>query len=123
MDDRSFLGLRATPDPTRWQLPVVRGITVPERFLFGGCGLAAAVSAARRRRRSERSTIRPRDDFANEPSPLNAVMGGGATTVLIQSQCLLRVVGHVGLIDDGTAFSGVEDALAGRPVTLRCFAL
>ncbi|MBA2496451.1 MAG: lipase [Acidimicrobiia bacterium] len=53
----------------------------------------------------------------------NAAMGGGATNVLIQSQCFFRVVGHVGLIYDGTAYSGVEDALAGRPITLRCFAL
>lgn len=53
----------------------------------------------------------------------NATMQDGATNVRIQSQCWLRVVGHLGLITDGTVYSGVSDALAGRPVTLSCWAL
>ncbi len=52
----------------------------------------------------------------------NAAMQDGATNVLIQSQCWFRWVGHVGLILDGTAYSGVRDALAGQPVTLECWA-
>jgi triacylglycerol esterase/lipase EstA (alpha/beta hydrolase family) len=53
----------------------------------------------------------------------NATMRDGATNVRVQSQCWLRVVGHLGLIVDGTVYSGVSDALAGRPITLNCFAL
>ena len=53
----------------------------------------------------------------------NATMQDGATNVRIQSQCWARVVGHLGLIVDGTVYSGVQDALAGRPITLNCFAL
>jgi triacylglycerol lipase len=53
----------------------------------------------------------------------NATMRDGATNVRVQSQCWLRVVGHLGLIVDGTVYSGVQDALAGRAITLNCWAL
>lgn len=45
MDAREFLGLQSTRDPHRWLLPVGRKLTVRDGFLFGGCGLAAAVTA------------------------------------------------------------------------------
>ena len=45
MDSRDFLGLEATHNRFRWKLPVTRGIAVSGGFLFGGCGLAAAISA------------------------------------------------------------------------------
>jgi acyl-CoA thioesterase len=45
MDVREFLGLRATHNPHRWYLPVEEGILTRGGFLFGGCGLAAAVAA------------------------------------------------------------------------------
>jgi acyl-CoA thioesterase-2 len=46
MDAREFLGLRSTHNPHRWVLPVVPGICVRHAgFLFGGCGLGAAVTA------------------------------------------------------------------------------
>jgi len=54
----------------------------------------------------------------------NATLYDGATNVLIQSQCWLRVVGHVGLILDGTVYSGVRQALAGQTaIRLNCWAL
>jgi len=53
----------------------------------------------------------------------NAALRDGATNVLIQSQCPLRVVEHVGLALDGTVYDGVHDALLGRPVQLNCFAV
>jgi triacylglycerol esterase/lipase EstA (alpha/beta hydrolase family) len=53
----------------------------------------------------------------------NATMQDGATNVRVQSQCWARVVGHLGLIVDGTVYSGVSDALAGRSITLNCWAL
>lgn len=40
-----FIGLEATHNPHRWILPVTERLSVQERFLFGGCGLAAAVGA------------------------------------------------------------------------------
>lgn len=45
MDARTFLGLEATHNPFRWILPVTTGISTPGGFLFGGCGLGAAIAA------------------------------------------------------------------------------
>jgi triacylglycerol lipase len=53
----------------------------------------------------------------------NATLNDGATNVKVQSQCWLRVVGHLGLILDGTVYDGVRDALQGGPVRMNCFAL
>ncbi|MET9227804.1 alpha/beta fold hydrolase [Lentzea sp. NPDC003310] len=51
----------------------------------------------------------------------NARMGDGATNVRVQSQCPYRAVVHLGMPFDGTVYSGVQDALQGRPVELDCF--
>lgn len=53
----------------------------------------------------------------------NATLQDGATNVLIQSQCPLRVVDHIGLPLDGTTYSGITDALRGAPITLNCLAV
>ena len=53
MDASEFLGLRATTDPLRWRLEVVPGVCTDGLFLFGGCGLGAAIEAL------ERATDRP----------------------------------------------------------------
>ncbi len=45
VDVREFLGLQSTHNPHRWVLPVVPSISTRGNFLFGGCGLAAAVAA------------------------------------------------------------------------------
>jgi triacylglycerol lipase len=48
---------------------------------------------------------------------------GNATNVTIQDQCPLRVVEHITLLDDATAYSGIRDALADRPITFDCLDL
>ncbi|MFC5287351.1 esterase/lipase family protein [Actinokineospora guangxiensis] len=53
----------------------------------------------------------------------NAAMGDGAENVLVQNQCPLRAVAHVGMALDGTVYDGVRDALGGQAVRLNCFAL
>jgi acyl-CoA thioesterase len=53
MHASEFLGLRATHNPMRWVLDVVPGICTDEQFLFGGCGLGAAIEAL------EQTTGRP----------------------------------------------------------------
>jgi acyl-CoA thioesterase II len=53
MDARAWLGLQPTHNPMRWYLPVVPGISAGGSFLFGGCGLGAAIEAM------EGSTGRP----------------------------------------------------------------
>jgi acyl-CoA thioesterase len=45
MDARQWLGLEPTHNPNRWYLPVVPGISTGGGFLFGGCGLGAAIAA------------------------------------------------------------------------------
>ncbi|NLA34484.1 MAG: thioesterase family protein [Actinobacteria bacterium] len=53
MDAVEFLGLQPTHNPNRWILPIVPGIATAGRFLFGGCGLGAAITAL------EKTTGRP----------------------------------------------------------------
>jgi triacylglycerol esterase/lipase EstA (alpha/beta hydrolase family) len=48
---------------------------------------------------------------------------GNNQNVLVQSPCFLRVVGHIGLPLDGTVYSGIQDALAHRSISLNCFAV
>ena len=48
MHASEFLGLRATHNPMRWVLDVVPGICTDDQFLFGGCGLGAAIEALQR---------------------------------------------------------------------------
>ena len=45
MDSRAFLGLEQTHNQFRWTLPVEPHLCTSAAFLFGGCGLAAAISA------------------------------------------------------------------------------
>jgi acyl-CoA thioesterase II len=45
MDSRAFLGLRSSHNPYRWSLPITPGLITGGGFLFGGCGLGAAISA------------------------------------------------------------------------------
>ena len=53
---------------------------------------------------------------------LNAA-DGNITNRALQSQCFLRIVGHLGLIVDGAVYSGVRVALEKQPITFSCFAL
>jgi acyl-CoA thioesterase-2 len=45
MDSRAFLGLQPSHNPFRWHLEVVPKLSTHSGFLFGGCGLGAAISA------------------------------------------------------------------------------
>jgi acyl-CoA thioesterase len=45
MDARAFLGLEPSHNQFRWSLPIRRHVCSSAGFLFGGCGLAAAISA------------------------------------------------------------------------------
>lgn len=68
------------------------------------------------------TTIRTTFDELVRPVD-NATLFDGATNVHVQNPCFARVVGHVGLILDGTVYSGIRTALAGGPVRLSCFAV
>ena len=74
MDASEFLGLRATHNPMRWVLDVVPGICTDDQFLFGGCGLGAAIeelgvilrATARRNKRKKPGTF----ELLNDPELL-----------------------------------------------------
>jgi len=91
---RRWLGLEATHNPTRWYLPIVPRLSVREKFLFGGAGLAAATTAL------EETTGRPVVwataqylDFA----PVGAVMDLDVhISVSGRRTTQARVIGHVG---------------------------
>ena len=52
----------------------------------------------------------------------NAELRDGATNVLVQSACPLRVVGHLGLVLDGTVYSIVRQALTDAAIRPNCLA-
>jgi len=45
MDARTFLGMETQGDDLHWRMEVVPQLTTPGNFLFGGCGLGAALVA------------------------------------------------------------------------------
>ncbi|MFG1674966.1 lipase family alpha/beta hydrolase [Micromonospora sp. NPDC049282] len=53
----------------------------------------------------------------------NAVLADGATNVLVQAWCPLRVVGHLGLVLDGTTYTAVRQTLAGAAIRPNCLAV
>jgi acyl-CoA thioesterase-2 len=94
MDAPAWLGLEPTHNPMRWVLPITPGISTGHQFLFGGCGLGAAIAAL------EGTSGRPVVwataqylSYANPPSIMDidvtiAVAGRQVTQA--------RAVGHVG---------------------------
>ncbi|MGW5671555.1 esterase/lipase family protein [Micromonospora sp. NPDC003776] len=68
------------------------------------------------------TTVRTWQDELVRPVD-NAVLADGASNVLVQAWCPLRVVGHLGLVLDGTTYSIVRQALAGAAIRPDCFAL
>ena len=94
VDAREWLGLQPTHNPVRWTLPITPGISTGGGFLFGGCGLGAAIAAI------EGTADRPVVwataqylSYANPPSIMDidvtlAVVGSSVTQA--------RAVGHVG---------------------------
>ncbi len=68
------------------------------------------------------TTVRTWQDELVRPVD-NAMLADGATNVLIQSKCPLRVVGHLGLVVDGTTYSVIRQALNDQPINPNCLAL
>lgn len=68
------------------------------------------------------TTVRTLQDELVQPVN-TATLADGATNVLIQGYCPLRIVGHLGLVLDGTSYSIIRDALTDSPISPNCFAL
>jgi acyl-CoA thioesterase len=110
MDARKFLGLEATHNPHRWFLPVVPGLCTGNMFLFGGCGLAAAIEAL------EATTGRPLIwataqylSYARPPSVMDIDV---IVPVTGKSVTQARAIAHVG----DTEILTVQAALGSREI-------
>jgi acyl-CoA thioesterase-2 len=110
MDARSFLGLQPSHNPFRWHLPVTPGISTGGGFLFGGCGLGAAISAMEGT--SGRTAVWATAQYLSYAKP-GEVMDIDVTIAVEGHQITqARAVGHVGNREILT----VNAALGERPV-------
>ncbi len=112
MSETDFFDLHATHNPHRWYLPVVPELTVgpPGReFLFGGAGLAAAVTAMERT--VERPTIWATAQYLSYARPASIVDLDVVVPVHGKHNTQARAIGHVG---DQEIFT-VNAALGSRP--------
>jgi len=109
VDARGFLGLAPSHNPYRWTLPVERRICVGGGFLFGGCGLGAAISALEGT--SGRTTVWATGQYLSYAKP-GEVMDIDVTIAVEGHQITqARAVGHVGNREILT----VNAALGDRP--------
>ena len=113
MDARTFMGLTETHNPFRWTLPITPGVCTPGAFLFGGCGLGAAIAAL------EGTTGRPLIwataqylSYARPPEVLDLDV---IVPVTGHQVTQARVVGHVA---DREVIT-VNAALGSRPMDLQ----
>lgn len=113
MDARTFLGLQPTHNPYRWVLPVTPGVCTPGGFLFGGCGLGAAIAAL------EATTGRPvvwaTGQYLTYARPPEVVDLDVVVAVAGHQITQARVVGHVA---DREVLT-VNAALGTRPMELQ----
>ncbi|WP_025617947.1 lipase family alpha/beta hydrolase [Salinispora cortesiana] len=68
------------------------------------------------------TTIRSWQDQLVRPVG-NAALADGASNVLIQSWCPLRLVGHLGLVLDGTTYTVIRQALRDESIRPNCWAV
>jgi acyl-CoA thioesterase len=94
VDATDFLGLTATHNPHRWYLPVTTGLSTSGGFLFGGCGLGAAIVAL------ERTTGRPlvwaTAQYLSYAQPGSVLDLDVTVAVSGRNSTQARVIGHVG---------------------------
>jgi triacylglycerol lipase len=48
---------------------------------------------------------------------------GNNTNTNVRGQCWARLIGHVSIALDGAVYSGIQDALAKRPISYNCWAI
>jgi acyl-CoA thioesterase len=112
VDARHFLGLEATHNPHRWHFPVTQGLSTAGGFLFGGCGLGAAIEAL------EGTTGRPlvwaTAQYLSYAQPGSVVDVDVTVAVSGRQSSQARAVGHVA---DREIFT-VNAALGSRPLDI-----
>lgn len=94
VDAQEFLGLEPTHNPHRWYMPVTTGLSTAGGFLFGGCGLGAAIVAL------ENTTGRPlvwaTAQYLSYAQPGSVLDLDVTVAVSGRNSTQARVVGHVG---------------------------
>lgn len=112
MDARQFLGLEPSHNPYRWHLPVTQGLSTAGGFLFGGCGLGAAIAAL------EGTTGRPlvwaTAQYLSYAQPGSVLDVDVTVAVDGRQSSQARAVGHVA---DREIFT-VNAALGSRPLDI-----
>lgn len=98
------------------------GIIACQQMTIGSSFLAALNSGDDAPGDVRYTTVRTAQDELVRPVP-NATLSGGATNILVQGYCPLRVVGHLGLVLDGTTYTIVRAALRDAAIHPDCFAL
>jgi triacylglycerol lipase len=68
------------------------------------------------------TTFASRSDITVVPYTSAFLRSDGVTNVLLQDQCPLRVADHTLIAHDGAVYSGIVDAIEGRPIALDCHA-
>ncbi len=110
MDATEFLGLQPSHNPYRWHLEVTPGLSTSGGFLFGGCGLGAAIAAL------EGTTGRPlvwaTAQYLSYATPPSVVDIDVTIAVEGRQSSQARAVGHVA---DREIFT-VNAALGRRPL-------
>ncbi|WP_406279462.1 hypothetical protein [Embleya sp. NBC_00896] len=53
----------------------------------------------------------------------NNLVGGDSDDAILQDHCPLRVVGHLGLIFDGSVYGLIRASLRDQPLSTNCWAL
>ena len=93
-DAREFLGMQPVGDDLHWRLAVVPELTTPGNFLFGGCGLGAALVALEAA--SGRSTVWSTAQYLSY-APTDSVLDLTVTLAAEGRRVTQgRVVGYVG---------------------------
>jgi acyl-CoA thioesterase-2 len=109
MDAPTFLGLEPTEERLVWRMPVTAGVSTPGNFLFGGCGLAAAVATMEAV--SGRPTVWATGQYLSY-APTGSVLEIDVTLAVTGHQTTqARAVGRV----DGQEILTVNSALGQRP--------
>jgi acyl-CoA thioesterase len=112
VDARQFLGLEPSHNPYRWHLPVTPGLSTAGGFLFGGCGLGAAIAALEGT--TERPLVWATAQYLSYAQPGAVVDIDVTVAVSGRQSSQARAVGHVA---DREIFT-VNAALGQRPLDL-----
>jgi acyl-CoA thioesterase len=93
VDAREFLGLQPTHNPHRWHFGVTPGLSTGGGFLFGGCGLGAAIAALEGT--TDRPLIWATAQYLSYAQPGSVVDVDVTIAVEGRQSTQARAVGHV----------------------------